>query len=112
MSCSLSLAFACRLVPLESTCRNVRRARHAAISAGLPPANAIVACDFLVAATATFRLVYVFEVIEHSSRKLLHFNVTSHSRAEWALQQLRNALAFNLETAVDRSFGNPTSWFQ
>ena len=79
---------------------------------GLPPANAIVACDFLVAATATFRLVYVFVVIEHSSRKLLRFNVTSHSSAEWALRQLRNALAFNLETAVDRSFGYPTSWFQ
>ena len=75
-------------------------------------AKAIIACDFLVAVTATFRLVYVFVVIEHSSRKLLRFNVTSHSSAEWALRQLRNALAFNLETAVDRSFGYPTSWFQ
>ena len=98
MSYSLSLAFACRLVPLERTCPSQRAVRHAAIGAGPPScnhANAIVACDLLVAATATFRLVYVFVVIEHSSRKLLHFNVTSHSSAEWALQQLRNALAFN-----------------
>ena len=58
-------------------------------------AKAIVACDFLVAVTATFRLVYVFVVIEHSSRKLLHFNVTGNPGAEWTLHQLREALAFN-----------------
>jgi putative transposase len=57
-------------------------------------AKAIVACDFLVAVTATFRLIYVFVVIEHGSRKLLHFNVTRHPNAQWTLQQLREALAF------------------
>jgi putative transposase len=31
-------------------------------------ARAIVACDFFVAVTATFRLLYVFVVIEHGSR--------------------------------------------
>ena len=35
-------------------------------------AKAIVACDFFVAVTATFRLLYVFVVIHHSSRRLLH----------------------------------------
>jgi putative transposase len=30
-------------------------------------------------------------VIEHSRRKLLHFNVTQHPTAEWVLQQLREA---------------------
>ena len=58
-------------------------------------AKAIIACDLLVVVTATFRLVYVFVVIEHSSRKLLHFNVTGHPSAEWTLHQLREALAFN-----------------
>lgn len=57
-------------------------------------AKAIVACDFLVAVTATFRLLHVFVVIEHSSRKLLHFNVTTNPCAAWTLQQLREALAF------------------
>ena len=33
-------------------------------------AKAIVACDFFVAVTATFRLLYVFVVIEHHSRRL------------------------------------------
>jgi putative transposase len=58
-------------------------------------AKAIIACDFLVSVTATFRLLYVFVIIEHGSRKLLHFNVTRNPSAEWTLQQLRDALAFS-----------------
>ena len=57
-------------------------------------AKAIVACDFFVAVTATFRLLYVFVVIHHGSRRLLHFNVTAHPTAAWTLQQLREALGF------------------
>jgi putative transposase len=55
-------------------------------------AQAIVACDFCVAMTATFRILYVFVVIEHASRRLLHVNVTAHPTAAWTLQQLREAL--------------------
>jgi putative transposase len=55
-------------------------------------ARAIVACDFFVAVTATFRLFYVLVLIEHGSRRLLHFNVTPHPTAAWTLQQLREAL--------------------
>ena len=58
-------------------------------------AEAIIACDFLVSVTATFRLLYVFVIIEHGSRKLLHFNVTRNPSAEWTLRQLREALGFN-----------------
>jgi transposase InsO family protein len=55
-------------------------------------AQAIVACDFCVVVTATFRVLYVFVVIEHASRRLLHINVTAHPTAEWTLQQLREAI--------------------
>ena len=55
-------------------------------------AKAIVACDFFVTVTATFRLFYVLVLIEHGARRLLHFNVTEHPSAEWTLQQLREAL--------------------
>jgi len=57
-------------------------------------ARAILACDFFVALTATFRLLYVFVVIHHGSRRLVHFNVTAHPTAVWALQQLREAIGF------------------
>jgi putative transposase len=54
-------------------------------------AQGIIACDFFVAVTATFRLLYVFVVIEHRSRRLIHCNVTAHPNASWTLQQLREA---------------------
>jgi len=48
---------------------------------------------FFVAVTARFRLFYVLVLIEHSSRRLLHFNVTEHPSAGWTLQQLRETLS-------------------
>ena len=55
-------------------------------------AQAIVACDFCLAVTATFRLLYVFVVMEHATRRILHVNVTAHPTAAWTLQQLREAI--------------------
>ena len=55
-------------------------------------AKGIVACDFCVTITATFRILYVLVVIEHASRRLLHVNVTSHPTAEWTMQQFREAI--------------------
>src|SRR5215831_8982681 len=52
-------------------------------------AKGIVACDFCVAVTATFRLLYVFVVIEHASRRPLHVNVMAHPTAPWTIQQFR-----------------------
>ena len=55
-------------------------------------AQGIVACDFLVAVTARFRILFVFVALEIGSRRILHCNVTAHPTAEWTLQQLRDAL--------------------
>jgi transposase InsO family protein len=55
-------------------------------------ARAIVACDFCVVVTATFRLLYVFVLMEHATRRILHVNVTTHPTAPWTLQQLREAI--------------------
>jgi transposase InsO family protein len=55
-------------------------------------AAAIVACDFFVAVTDTFRVLYVFVVIEHGTRRLAHMNVTARPSAAWTLQQLREAV--------------------
>src|SRR5450755_4378934 len=57
-------------------------------------AQGIVACDFLVAVTVTFRVLDVFAVIAHRSRRLIHYNVTAHPSAAWTLQQLREAVGF------------------
>jgi len=55
-------------------------------------AEAIVACDFFTVVTATFKVLYVFVVVEHATRKILHFNVTAHPTVDWTLQQLREAI--------------------
>ena len=55
-------------------------------------AKGIIACDFLVAVTVTLRLLYVFVVIEHGSRRLIHCNVTQHPTAAWTWHQLREAI--------------------
>ena len=54
-------------------------------------AKGIVACDFFVVVTATFRVLYVFVVMEVETRKIVHYNVTAHPTADWTLQQFREA---------------------
>ena len=39
-------------------------------------AKAIIAADFFIVATATFRLVYVLLVMEIGTRRILHVNVS------------------------------------
>jgi putative transposase len=55
-------------------------------------ARGIIACDFALVVTAAFRMLYLFVVIEHRSRRLVHFNVTAHPTSAWTLQQLREAI--------------------
>jgi hypothetical protein len=57
-------------------------------------ARGVIACDFLVAVTSTFRVLYVLVIIEHHSRRLIHFNVTAHPTAQWTRQQLREAVGY------------------
>jgi len=52
----------------------------------------MVACDFLVAITARFGMLYIFVLIEIGSRQILHCNVTAHPTAEWTLQQFREGV--------------------
>jgi putative transposase len=55
-------------------------------------AHAIVACHFCTVVTATFRFLFVFVLMEHATRRILHANVTAHPTAQWTIQQLRNAM--------------------
>lgn len=54
-------------------------------------AHVLWACDFLTVRTLTFRTLYVFFLIHHSSREIVHVRVTKHPTARWTGQQLVNA---------------------
>ena len=55
-------------------------------------AGGILACDFFVSVTVTFRVLYVFVLLEHGSRRIVHVGITTHPTAEWTIQQLRQAI--------------------
>ena len=56
-------------------------------------ASAVLACDFFVVISATFRVFYVFVVLEVGTRRIRHWNVTEHPTAEWTAQQFRMAIS-------------------
>jgi putative transposase len=47
--------------------------------------------DFLTVPTATFRVLYVFLVLSHDRRRVVHWSVTSHPGAHWTAQQIVEA---------------------
>ncbi len=53
----------------------------------------IVATDFFVVPTMKMRVLYVFLVLAHERRKVLHFAVTEHPTSEWTGQQMVEAFA-------------------
>jgi putative transposase len=55
-------------------------------------AQAIVACDFFIVVTASFRVLYVFVLMEVGTRRIAHFNVAAHPAAAWTLQQFREVV--------------------
>jgi putative transposase len=70
----------------------------------------LVSVDFLTVPTIRFQILYVFLVLAHERRRIVHLAVTPHPTAEWTAQQLREA--FPWETAPryllrdrDRIFG-------
>jgi len=71
----------------------------------------LVSVDFFVVPTVTFRVLFVFFVLVHARRRIVHFNVTEHPTAQWTAQQLSEA--FPWETAPrylirdrDRAYGS------
>ena len=54
----------------------------------------MVSIDFFTVPTIRFQVLYVFLVLAHDRRRILHFNVTAHPTAEWTGQQLREAFPF------------------
>ena len=59
--------------------------------------QSLVSVDFFTVPTVRFQVLYVFVVLAHERRRIVHFAVTAHPTAEWTAHQLREA--FPWETA-------------
>ncbi len=57
--------------------------------------DVLVGVDFFTVPTVTFRVLYVFFVIHHGRRRILHTGVTEHPSERWVIQQLREAFPFD-----------------
>ena len=53
--------------------------------------SSLASIDFFVVPTATFRVLYVFLVLAHDRRRVMHFNVTEHPSAQLTAQQIVEA---------------------
>ena len=51
----------------------------------------LVSVDFFTVPTARLRVLFVFVVLAHHRRRVLHFNVTEHPTAAWTTQQIVDA---------------------
>ena len=55
----------------------------------------LLSVDFFTVPTVTFRVLYVFVVLRHARREVVHFDVTEHPTAQWTAQQLVEAFPFD-----------------
>src|ERR687898_885385 len=72
--------------------------------------KSMVSVDFFTVPTIRFEILYVFVVLAHERRRILHFAVTAHPTAEWTAQQMREAFPWDdapryLLRDRDRIFG-------
>jgi hypothetical protein len=51
----------------------------------------LMAADFFVVPTATYRLLFVLVILAHERRRVVHVAVTDRPTSAWTAQQLRNA---------------------
>jgi transposase InsO family protein len=58
-------------------------------------ARETISIDFFTAPTASFRVVYVFLILDNARRKILHFNVTDSPNAIWTGQQIVEAFPWD-----------------
>jgi putative transposase len=57
--------------------------------------KSMVSVDFFTVPTIRFQILYVFLVLAHDRRRILHFAVTAHPTAQWSVQQLREAFPWD-----------------
>ena len=57
--------------------------------------TSMISVDFFTVPTLRFQILYVFVVLAHDRRRIVHFGVTAHPTAEWTVQQLREAFPWD-----------------
>jgi transposase InsO family protein len=55
----------------------------------------IVACDFFTVPTVQCRVLFVFIMLAHDRRRIVHVNVTEHPTAQWTAQQIVEAFPWD-----------------
>jgi transposase InsO family protein len=55
----------------------------------------LVALDFFVVPTVTFRVLFVLVILAHERRRIVHFNITEHPTAAWTAQQVVEAFPWD-----------------
>jgi putative transposase len=58
-------------------------------------AKDLVAMDFFVVPTVTFKVLFVLVILAHARRRIVHFNVTEHPTAKWTAQQVIEAFPWD-----------------
>jgi putative transposase len=53
--------------------------------------KAIVALDFFVVPTVTYKVLFVLVILAHERLRIIHFNITEHPTAAWTAQQVIEA---------------------
>jgi putative transposase len=56
-----------------------------------PRLECLASVDFFVAPTATLRVLFVFIVLQHQRRRIVHFGVAVNPTSQWTSQQIREA---------------------
>ncbi len=55
----------------------------------------LVCCDFFTVPTVTFKVLFVFVILAHDRRRIVHFNITEHPTAQWTAQQIVEAFPWD-----------------
>jgi putative transposase len=55
----------------------------------------LVSCDFFTVPTVTYKVLFVFVILAHERRRIVHFNVTEHPTAQWTAQQMVEAFPWD-----------------
>jgi hypothetical protein len=55
----------------------------------------LVSVDFFIVPTVKFNILFVFVVLAHHRRRLVHFNITRNPTAQWVAQQIIEAFPWD-----------------